>query len=196
MAFLDSINVHNFNRYKLTRLVYTGWLNYLIDTLNAVFTSSTAMKIDTISEATAGVGVAIGFSTNVTRYVKDVSISSSDLRNMYATPKVVVAALGTEYAIDFVSAVLIYDDAGTDYANGGAITVNYSGGAACSTTLATTFLTGNGDKVWNMQKLNAANGYTMPVNTALVLTNASQAFTTGTGVCRLHIVYDVHKTGL
>jgi len=36
----------------------------------------------------------------------------------------------------------------------------------------------------------------MPVNTALVITNASGAFTTGTGVCRLQITYTVHETGL
>lgn len=206
MAFLEQVNKFNFNRYKLTRLVYTGWLNYVVDSLNAVFTSATAMKVDTISESTSTAGVTvdgillkdggIALTPNVTLYTKEVALTSANLLAMNATPITVVAAPSADYVVDFVSAVLINDDA-TDYTAGGAITINYgSAGAAVSTTLAATFLTGNGDKVWNLQKLNAAGGYTMPVGVGLTITNASQAFATGTGVCRLQITYTVNKTSL
>ena len=115
---------------------------------------------------------------------------------MYATPVTVVAAPGAGYALAFKSAVLLYDSTATAYTGGGVITINYGGGAAQSSNLAATFLTGAGDKVFNLEKLNGASGLTMPVNTALVITNASGAFATGTGVCRLQITYTVHETGL
>jgi len=138
----------------------------------------------------------IKISATVTQFTADVAVSSANLLAMYTTPVDVVAAPGAGFALDFVGAVLICDDA-TDYANGGVITINYgSGGAAVSTNLAATFLTGNGDKVWNLQKLNAAGGYTMPVNTSLAITNATAPFITGTGVCRLKITYNVVATGL
>ena len=143
---------------------------------------------------TASAGIKV--SATVTQYTADVALTSANLLAMNATPVDVVAAPGAGFALDFVGAVLICDDA-TDYANGGAITINYgSGGAAVSTSLASTFLTANADKVWNLQKLNAANGYTMPVNTSLAITNATAPFITGTGVCRLKITYNVITTGL
>lgn len=142
------------------------------------------------------VSAGIKISATVTQFTADVAVSSANLLAMYTTPVDVVTAPGAGFALDFVGAVLICDDA-TDYANGGVITINYgSGGAAVSTNLAATFLTGNGDKVWNLQKLNAAGGYTMPVNTSLAITNATAPFITGTGVCRLKITYNVIETGL
>jgi hypothetical protein len=194
--------------------VFSKQFNELVDYVNDTVGTPGTLEADTISEETAAAGVTvdgvlikdggitlasgagIALSPTVTQYTADVAISSANLLAMYATPVDVVTAPSSSYALDFVSAVLINDDA-TDYASGGTITINYgSGGAAVSTTLASTFLTANGDKVWNLQKLNAAGGYTMPVGTSLAITNASGAFTTGTGVCRLKITYNKILTGL
>lgn len=195
-------------------IVRSGHLNPLVDAFNEISPSANNLAADVISESTAGLGVTvdgvllkdggitlvagagIALSATVTQYTLDVALTSANLLGMYAAPVDVVTAPSSAYALDFVSAVLINDDA-TDYAAGGAITINYgSGGAAVSTTLAATFLTANGDKVWNLQKLNAAGGYTMPVGTSLAITNASGAFTTGTGTCRLKITYNKILTGL
>lgn len=168
--------------------------------------SDTGLTGDTISEVTSAAGVTIdgvrlkdsGISTGTTKVVTrttEVLLSAANLQAMYTTPVELVAAPGAGYVLAFERAVLIYDDGGTDYAGGGVITINYASGAAQSSNLAATFLTGNGDKVFNLEKLNAAGGLSMLVNTALVITNASGAFTTGVGVCRCYITYSIYETG-
>lgn len=183
--------------------------NNLKDDFDAHIPSDGSSKFDTINEYTSDTGVLVDgvrlkdggadLGTTGAFVIKTavVDVSATELAGMNATPKVLVAAPGAGFALAFRSAVLIYDDNGTDYSGGGVITINYgSGGAAQSSNLAATFLTGNGDKVFNMEKLNAAGGLTMPVNTALVLTNASAAFTGGVGTVKVHIEYSVHRTDL
>ena len=189
-----------------SKTVKVKYWNDLIDDIDELLPTDGDIVVDTISEKTAGAGVdiedvvisdgGVSLQSGVVEKTAKISLTSANLQAMYATPIEVVAALGTAYAIDFVSAVLVYDATATAYTSGGVITINYTGGAAVSTNLAATFLTGAGDKVWNMQKLNAAGGYTMPVNTGLVITNASGAFATGTGVCTLYITYKIYTTGL
>lgn len=189
-----------------SKTVKVKYWNDLMDDLDEIMPSAGLAKVNTISELTSGSGVSVdgvlikdsGISqtTGVTEYTKIVNLTSADLLAMNSTPVEVVPAYGANTVVCFKSALLIYDDQGTDYANGGAITINYAGGAAQSSTLASTFLTANGDKIWNLEKLNAANGLTQLNNTGLVITNASAPFITGTGICRLHITYTVHSTGL
>ncbi len=190
------------------KTVKVKYWNDLMDDLDEIMPSDATATINTINEKTTGAGVTVegvllkdgAISTGTTRVVEktiEVPLTSANLLAMNATPVTVVASPGTGYALNFHRAVLIYDSTATAYANGGVITINYgSGGAACSSNLASTFLTGAGDKVWNLEKLNGAGGFTMPVNTPLVITNASAPFITGTGVCRLQITYSVHATGL
>ena len=125
----------------------------------------------------------------------EVLVSAAQLIAMYTTPKVLVAAPGAGYALSFIRAVVICDSTATPFTGGGVITINYASGAAQSSDLAATFL-GAGDKIFNLEKLNATGGLTMPVNTGLVLTNATGVFAAGTGVCRVQIEYSVHETGL
>jgi len=182
--------------------------NNLKDDFDAHIPSDGAAKLNSIAEYTNNTGViidsvklkdgGIDLGTTDAFVIKTavVDVSAAELQAMYATPKALVAAPGAGYALAFRSAVLIYDDNGADYSGGGVITINYPGGAAQSSNLAVTFLTGTGDKVFNMEKLNADSGLTMPVNTALVLTNASAAFTAGVGTVKVHIEYSVHRTDL
>lgn len=204
---LERLTKDNFVDHPPFFTVYDYWYNELVDAFNATVPSLGEGKLDSLSEYTSGAGVdiegvvlkddSISLTSGVAELTKMVSLTSANLLAMNATPVTVVAAPGAGYALDFVSAVLIYDSTLTAYVNGGVITINYgSGGAAVSTNLAATFLTGAGDKVYNMQKLNAAGGYTMPVNTGLVITNAAAPFITGTGVCRLYITYKVYTTNL
>ena len=144
---------------------------------------------------------ALGFDSTLANATESnyvtavVSITSPQILALAASPKVVVAAPGIGYALHFVSAVLICDSTGTAYANGSALSIAYDGGADQSSTIAATMFTA-GDKIYNFERLNAANGLTQPVNTALVLKAAGAEFITGTGVARLHITYNVITTGL
>ena len=142
---------------------------------------------------------ALGFDTTLANATESnyvtavVNISSPEILALGASPKVVVAAPGLPYALHFVSAVLVFDS-GVAYANGSALSIAFSGGADQSSTIAATMFTA-GDKVYNFERLNAANGLTQPANTALVLKAAGAEFITGTGVARLHITYNVIATG-
>jgi len=144
-------------------------------------------------------GSSLSLSDNVVEKYLEVEISSADILAMNGTPvEVVPAEAGT--AIEFVSAVLIYDYDTAAYGGGGVVTLEYQGGAAVTTTVfAANSFGAAGDKVFSMAALNAAGGYTMPVNTPLDITNATGAFTDGgtsAGVGRLHVTYRVHTTGL
>ena len=128
------------------------------------------------------------------------SITEANIVGMNGTPVTVLAAQGAGTAIQFIDAVLIYDYDTAAYTGGGDVTLEYSGGATVSTTIAAANSFGaSGDKVFSFAALNAAGGYTMPVNTGIDITNATAAFAdpgTAAGVGRLKISYRVITTDL
>ena len=129
----------------------------------------------------------------------EVDITAANITSMNASPIGVIHAQGAGTAIEFISAVLIYDYDTAQFAFGGDITIEYSGGATISTTISAANSFGAvGDKVYSMAVLNTAGGFTIPVNTALALTSTGEFTNPGTaaGVGRLHITYRVHTTGL
>jgi hypothetical protein len=138
-------------------------------------------------------------TNNIVEKVIEDEITKASILAMHGAPLEVVGGVAGA-SIEFISAVLIYDYDTAAYGGGGNITIGYDGGVAVSTTVVKTNAFGaSGDKVFSMAALNAAGGYTMPVNTGLVITNASGAFTdpgTAAGVGRLHITYKIHNTGL
>jgi hypothetical protein len=149
---------------------------------------------DTIATA-LGFNPELGNTTESNYLTSIVTVTSPEILALAASPKVLVAAPGAGYALHFVSAILIFDSTVTAYANGSALSVAYDSGADQSSTIAATMFTA-GDKIYNFERLNAANGLTHPVNTALVLKAAGAEFITGTGVARIHITYSVITTGL
>lgn len=161
----------------------------------------TAKDYNNLKDDFNAIVATLGFDSTLanvseSNYVTSVvTVSSQEILGLGASPKELVAAPGAGYALHFVSAVLVFDSTATAYANGSAIAVYFSGGAAQSSDLAATFLTA-GDKVWNMERFNATLGLTHPVNTALVLKAAGAEFITGTGVLRVHITYNIITTGL
>ena len=133
--------------------------------------------------------------------IAEVDITKADILAMNATPVSVVAAPGEGKVLEFISATLVYDYDTAQYGGGGDVTLAYdSGGATVSNTVVKANSFGaTGDKVYSLNAVNAAGGYSMPVNTALVITNATGAFTdpgTAAGVGRLKIAYRVIDTGL
>lgn len=137
--------------------------------------------------------------------VVEVTIPAADIVDTtagkfgHAAGQEIVAAPGAGKVIEFLSAVVVYDQAVKAYTGGGDVTVNYSGGDPVSNTLVKTeFAAHNGDTVNALTALDTANGIPLPVNTGLSLV-AAAAFTqpdTAAGVVRVRVSYRVHATGL
>lgn len=205
MATLDRVTKDNFTLNPTKEQlfpVYSDQYNKAIDQINTNTTNITTATTD-IATAQAAVDVlealnsTAGGTTNLTdTYKVLVSLSSANLLAMNATPITVIAAPGAGKTIRIKSCVAICDS-GTAYANGGVIYLGYAGAATTPITsnLAASFLTG-GDKVYPLNALTAASGYSMWVNSAITITNDTAPFITGTGVVRLLIEYDVVTTGL
>jgi hypothetical protein len=173
--------------------IYADKFNVTIDEVNENFTEVQA-AVDAIeaNNATLGGTTLVGDTQKVL-----VSLTSANLLGMNAAPVTVLAAPGAGKAIRIKSCVAIFDSTVTAYANGGVIYLSYNGAATTPITnnLAASFLTA-GDKVYPMNALTAASGYSLWVNAAVLITNDTAPFITGTGVARLLIEYDVVTTGL
>ena len=130
----------------------------------------------------------------------EVALTKANLLAMNATPVTVIAAPGSGKVIEFISAVVIYDFDTAAYGGGGDVTFKYNGAATVSNTVSAANSFGAaGDKITMCEALDTANGIAMSVNTALVITNATGAFTdpgTAAGVGRIKIAYRIHSTGL
>lgn len=165
---------------------------------------------DTIAEMTAANGVTVdglkikdgGFSaSNVEQKTIEVTVSRADILAMNGAAVDVVAAPGAGKSLMFHSAVLVTDFDTAAYTGGGDVSIQETfGGSLVSTTVTAANSFGNaGDTIFSMAALNAAGGYSLPVNTSLAISNATGAFTdpgTAVGVARLQITYSVHTTGL
>lgn len=199
MATINAITKDNFTGNPQTETpfpVYSHEYNKAVTQLN---TNTTALATNTASLATiAALNTTTGGTTNLTDTVKVlVSLTSANLLAMNATPITVLVAPGEGKAWRIKSCVAIFDSTVTAYANGGVIYLSYSGAATTPITnnLAASFLTA-GDKVYPLNALTAAGGYSLWSNSAVVITNDTAAFITGTGVARLLIEADVVTTGL
>lgn len=195
-------------------IVRGRFYNELKDDFDALRPSDTSLKSDTISEVTSGAGVTIddvvlqdggiSLSAGIVQFSKTVSISAAEIIAVtagglgHANGLVLVAGLGTEYVLDLVSAVLVYDGDGTAYTDGGNVTINYGGGGAAITGLvsAANSFGATGDKIYRFVPLSTA-ALSLPVNTSLNLVS-SAAFTTAgaAGTAIVRITYNVITTGL
>lgn len=143
---------------------------------------------------TLGVTGAATFTTPLTTESIDqnlvkravVTLSSAQLLGMFAAPVTLIAAPGAGKTIVLEKAILTLSS-GTAYASGGNISIKYASAADATAVLAAAVLTA-GTATTTIR--NGADG-TASVNTALQLTNASGAFTTGTQTGTLTLLYSV-----
>lgn len=128
----------------------------------------------------------------------EVAVTAAEMLAVRATPKTLVAAPGAGYALEFVSAVFIYDytAAFTETDDNLAIRYTDGSGTVVSLTLETTgFLDATADKISTIQPL--ATDVLVTANAALVLHNTGNGELGGTGSpCRVKVAYRVHATGL
>jgi len=114
-----------------------------------------------------------------------------------------VAAQGAGYALEFISALLIYDYATGAYADGGddmVINVGVTGAqVAFTTAIAKADLLGaSADKVVQVNALSASDQAITVAGNNIISLYAGTAFGAGTGagVLKCHVAYRVHTLGL
>jgi hypothetical protein len=128
----------------------------------------------------------------------EVAITAAQMKALRATPKPLVAAPGTGYVLEFISALFIYDytAAFTESADDIAVKYTDGSGATASTTLdATGLLDATSDQIRTLKAIST--DITPVANAALVLHNTGDGEWGGTGSpCRVKVAYRVHATGL
>lgn len=127
-----------------------------------------------------------------------VGTSAGDLG--HASGAELVSAPGTGYALEFISAIAIYDYATAAYTGGGDDTsIRLGSGGAAITGIVTSanLLGAAGDKIVRFSPLSTA---ALPVTAAVGISmNSTTAWTqpgTAAGVLRVQTSYRIHKTGL
>ena len=128
----------------------------------------------------------------------EVAVTVAEMLAVRATPKTLVAAPGSGYALQFISAVFIYDYAAAFTETDDNLAIRYTDGSGTvvSLTLETTgFLDATADKISTIGRL--ATDVLVTANAALVLHNTGNGELGGTGsVCRVKVSYRVIATGL
>jgi len=149
----------------------------------------------TISDAELATFNAYLKGTNID--YAEIAITSAELLALNATPKTLVAAPGTGYVTEFISALLILDYVSAAYANNGILGVyetNAAGPVQSDTVALADFLAKTADTMVVLQALSADT--TMLANKALVLTMATGESITGDSPVRVKVAYRIHATGL
>lgn len=128
----------------------------------------------------------------------EVAITAAEMLALRATPKELVAAPGAGYALEFVSAVFIYDYTAAFTESADNIDVKYTNGSGTIVSLeleTTGLLDATADKISVLSPL--ATDPLLTANAALVLHNSGNGEFGGTGSpCRVKVAYRVHATGL
>lgn len=196
-------------------------VNEIIDAVNELAPSSGTIEADTISEETAGAGVTVdgvllkdnkvtasgGISkgtANVTEFTVLTTLTATEIVGTaagdigHANGATLVAAPSSDYALEFVSAVLVYDFATAAYTGGAddLVIALGSGGAALTTAITdANLIKAAGDKVLKISAIATEKNLT--VGTAISLRGT--AYTnpgTAAGVLRVYTTYRVVTTGL
>lgn len=193
----------------------------IIDKLNVISPDATELVADTISEETAGTGVTVdgvllkdnkvtasgGISkgtVDVTEFTVLTTLTATEIVGTAAgdightNGATLVAAPSSDYALEFVSATLIYDYATAAYGGGAddLVVAIGSGGAAFTSAITdANLLTAAGDKVLTIKSI--ATELPLTVGTAISLRGT--AYTnpgTAAGVLRVYTTYRIITTGL
>lgn len=131
----------------------------------------------------------------------EVSLTAAQFNGMYATPVQVVAAQGDNTAVIVDSCVLNMTFVSASYAAGGAVGLQYGNsahlaGAPASATEAATDFTGAAASTLFRIGGGLSTGalVSAAVNTAVYISNATAAFTTGDGTWKVRVWYKVIPT--
>ncbi len=141
-------------------------------------------------------------ATDVIQYVK-VPVTAVQLNGAYAAPFVLIAAPGANKLIRVHDVTLEVDYGSAQFANGGALALQYDStangaGVLASAALAAATLNGfAADSVVGLAGAAAAGAASAMVNKGIYLSNLTAAFDTGTGTTvDFHISYSIVTTTL
>ena len=177
--------------------VFADKFNDAVDQINTNTTD--------IATAQAAVDVLEAFNstTNTSNiYTASVTLTATEIVGNSAgdightNGAIIVAAPSSDYSLEFVSAVLIFDYATAAYTGGNNDMVFRVGDQAASTAITdTNCIKATGDKVFRLGAI--ATEKSLPVGSTINLYGT--AFTqpgTAAGVLRVHVNYRIHTTGL
>ncbi len=145
----------------------------------------------------SGLGVSPIIYTKVT-------VSVSDIKGMYVTPKLLVAAGGSNTLIYPLAAIFekkfttpSYTGGGNTYIQWDSTTLGAGTLASISSTAAIVGVTGSTDTSSYILTTTTIISNTSPViNKGLYLTNATAAFATGNSTCYVHLYYSILSTAI
>jgi len=183
-----------------------------INEVKTYLTDASGNVIATIGEAAAGAGVTIegiqfiddGISPTANVVQKTVlttltaaqivGTSAGDIG--HASGAILVESPGSDYVLELVSAILIYDYLTGAYTGGGDDTVIQLGTVAQTAAIAgADLLEAAGDKIVMLTPLGAVD-LPMTVGTSLNLQGTALTAGTGAGVLRCYVTYKIITTGL
>lgn len=125
------------------------------------------------------------------------NVTSANILAMFGAPVNLIAAPPAGYSVIGDNVLFIMTRTGTAYANGGAVSLVYTGGAVAIHTgsmPAAIVTTGGAGTALNQNGgPSAANGIVVPTATGVDITNATAAFITGTGTMKVVVEYRVVK---
>lgn len=133
-------------------------------------------------------------SSRVTRY----ALTAANIQGMYAAPITIVAAPGTGKAIAVRRIVVELNLTATQFASGGVVHFYYHGSTTeimAQTIAAATVNGGAGQTILILEPVQTAGGSVVTKEVGIDITNATGAFTTGTGTAVVTVYHDVITLG-
>ncbi len=124
------------------------------------------------------------------------AVTSANILAMNGAPVTLIAAPPAGYCVIVYSILFEMVTTTTQYAGGGAVSFVYHGGATAvhsGSIPATVINAGAGTSLTLLGSPSASNGTTVPTATGVDITNATAAFTTGTGTAKAFIAYSIIK---
>ena len=198
----------------VTTLTSTAATNVTLPTSGTVFSDKSASITSSqlsgsISDETGSGSAVFANSPTFSRYYTNgilhvdttITVSSAQLLALFTTPRVIVAAPAAGSYIQVKTFVMFYDYGGTAYANvGNNIQIRYassSGYQIGANLFASGFLNQTSDQIYEGNLVGSIfqQAATSIVGQQLVLWYATSNLTTGNGVVRVVISYNIVPSG-
>lgn len=199
--FMDWLNLH-WEDTTLTEAEKTALQSgsQTLDSLSVTGNTTVGGTLGVTGKISGSAGIAL--TPNVTQFTDLVTLSATEIVGTdagdigHASGAILVASPGSDYILQLVSAVLIYDYLTGAYTGGGDDTVIQLGTVAQTAPIAgADLLEAAGDKIVSLSPLGAVD-LPATVGTTLNLQGTALTAGTGAGVLRVYITYNVITTGL